>query len=68
LINLDRSPDRLAEFTKINAHLSEFTPFSAVDGQTLDLGVLQGAGLVTWDVFATYSTSALGCAMSHIGL
>ena len=63
LINLDRSPERLAEFTQMNAHLSEdFTRFSAVDGQTLDLGVLQGAGLVTSDILTTYSVGALGCA------
>jgi GR25 family glycosyltransferase involved in LPS biosynthesis len=69
LINLDRSPDRLAEFREINAHLSEdFTRFSAVDGQTLDLAVLQGAGLITSDILTTYSAGALGCAMSHIAL
>jgi hypothetical protein len=68
LINLDRSPDRLAEFTQINAQLSDFTRFSAVDGQTLDLGVLQGAGLITSDILATYSPGALGCAMSHVAL
>ena len=69
LINLDRSPERLAEFRKINAHLSEdFTRLSAVDGRTLDLGVLQGAGLITSDILKTYSTNDLAWAMSHIAL
>ena len=69
LINLDRSPERLAEFRKINAHLSEdFTRLSAVDGKTLDLGVLQSAGLITSDILTTYSTNELACAMSHIAL
>jgi glycosyl transferase, family 25 len=69
LINLDRSPERLAEFRANNVHLSEdFTRLSAVDGQKLDLGVLQGAGLVTSDILKTYSTNELACAMSHIAL
>jgi glycosyl transferase, family 25 len=69
LINLDRSPERLAEFSEINAHLGEgFTRFSAVDGGTLDVAVLQGAGLVASDILTTYSVGALGCAMSHIAL
>ena len=69
LINLDRSPERLVEFRKINAHMSEdFTRLSAVDGKTLDLGVLQSAGLITSDILTTYSTNELACAMSHIAL
>jgi GR25 family glycosyltransferase involved in LPS biosynthesis len=68
LINLDRSPERLAEFKQLNTHLVDCTRFSAVDGQTLDVTALQGAGLVNPDITATYSIGALGCAMSHIAL
>jgi GR25 family glycosyltransferase involved in LPS biosynthesis len=67
-MNLDRSPDRLAEFTRINSHLGEFTRFSAVDGRTVDLERLVGAGLVASDILTTYSVGALGCAMSHVAL
>jgi GR25 family glycosyltransferase involved in LPS biosynthesis len=68
LINLDRSPERLAEFAHTNAHLTEVTRFSAVDGDTLDKASLMRAGLVTSDLLKTYSTGALGCAMSHVAL
>jgi GR25 family glycosyltransferase involved in LPS biosynthesis len=63
LINLDRSPRRLAEFAHTNAHVTEVTRFSEVDGNALDRASIMRAGLVTSDLL-----SALGCAISHVAL
>jgi glycosyl transferase, family 25 len=68
LINLDRSPDRLAEFTALNRHLREIGRWSAVDGSTLDLPALIEQGLVARDIPAGFSKGILGSALSHIGL
>jgi len=66
LINLDRSPDRLAEFRKRNAHLFEVIRFPAIDGRMLDKEKLIKEGVIARDLH--YSDGALGCAMSHLAL
>lgn len=68
LINLDRSPDRLAEFLRTNAHLPTVTRFTAVDGRTLDPEVLVAEGLIEPGILSTYTVGALGAACSHLGL
>jgi GR25 family glycosyltransferase involved in LPS biosynthesis len=68
VINLDRSPDRLAEFAEFNGHLGRIVRFSAVEGRALNIGALVRAGLVAPDVLSTFSPGAVGCAMSHVGL
>ena len=66
LVNLDRSADRLAEFQRRNAHLSNVVRFAAVDGKALDRKELIGAGVIAPD--CGYTVGALGNAMSHITL
>lgn len=68
LINLDRSTDRLREFTALNRHLREIGRWSAVDGSTLDLPSLIEQGLVAPDTPNQFSKGSLGSALSHIGL
>ena len=68
VINLDRSPERMAAFSQVNAHLGEVVRYSAVDGRALDLAALVAARLVAPDIHKTYTQGAVGCAMSHIAL
>ena len=68
LLNLDRSPDRLAEFVRVNGHLGTVTRFAAVDGRTLDPQILVAQRLVEPAVLPTYTPGALGAACSHLGL
>ena len=68
LINLDRSPDRLAQFTDFNRHLTGVSRFPAVDGTTVDVAALERANLLDRNVLATYTPGALGCALSHVTL
>lgn len=68
VINLDRTPDRMAEFTAANAHLTEVARFSAVDGNTLDVPALIQRGIVTAELARFYTRAALGNALSHFAL
>jgi glycosyl transferase, family 25 len=68
LINLDRSPDRLAEFNSVNGHLGDVQRFRAVDGRTLDIEALVKIGLVERAILPTYTMGAIGCALSHLKL
>jgi tetratricopeptide (TPR) repeat protein len=68
VINLDRSPDRLAEFRSLNGHLAEITRFPAVDGQRLDIPSLAAQGLAATDILSMYRIGAVGDAMSNIAL
>jgi glycosyl transferase, family 25 len=67
-INLDRSQDRLVEFRKMNSHLSDAVRFSAIDGHRLDIESLARQGLLTRDIFPSYSVGAVGVALSHRSL
>lgn len=68
LINLDRTPERLESFRRINSHVKNLTRFSAVDGTKIDREALIANGILTRDVFPTYTNGALGNALSHIEL
>ena len=68
LVNLDRNPERLAEFCNVNRHLTSVSRFPAVDGKSLELESLVQQGTVTKDILSMYSIGALGCAMSNITL
>jgi glycosyl transferase family 25 len=68
VINLDRSPDRLAEFTAANGHLTELTRFPAIDGRSLDIPWLVRNGIVTEDIGTHYNVGAVGAALSHAAL
>lgn len=67
VITLSRTPQRLARFTKDNPNFT-FTPFTAIDGLTLDREKLQINNLVTAATKARYTAGALGVAMSHRAL
>jgi len=66
LINLDRTPDRLAEFWRINPNLKNVSRFPAVDGSTISREKLIEQNIFAPDV--TYSAGAIGCALSHLRL
>jgi GR25 family glycosyltransferase involved in LPS biosynthesis len=68
LINLDRTPERLAEFNRLNEHLGEVSRFRAVDGRTLDVDALTRIHLLHPSVVSSYTKGALGCALSHLAL
>jgi glycosyl transferase, family 25 len=68
VINLDRSGDRLTEFTAVNGHLADVARFPAIDGQRLDIASLVRRGIVTQDILDWYPIGAVGNAMSHIAL
>ena len=67
VINLDRSRDRLLAFEKLNGHLKpNFSRFPAVDGKSVDRGLLVDRGIITADL--GYGDGALGNALSHLAL
>ena len=66
LINLDRSPERLAEFNARNGHLRDVIRFSAVDGNDLDRAELVARGVIEPDL--GYTAGALGNSLSHFRL
>ena len=68
LINLDREPERLAEFVRMNGHLEMVTRYCAVDGKSLDTQALTARGLIDPAIFPTYTKGALGNACSHLAL
>jgi len=68
VINLDRTPDRMAEFAAANAHLTDVTRFSAIDGNTVDVPVAVQRGIITADIAKYYKRAALGNALSHFAL
>lgn len=70
VINLERSPDRLAEFRSANTHLESVVRFPGVDGKTLDIAELERQGILGSDLVSPdfYTIGAVGAAMSHIAL
>jgi glycosyl transferase, family 25 len=68
LINLDRAADRLREFAAVNARLSGFIRFPAVDGSGLDPAALTRSGIIDPGVLDTYTAARLGGALSHLAL
>ena len=58
LINLDRSPERLAQFTALNRHLQTVSRFSAVDGKHVNRGDLVQRGII--DPALDYTDGAVG--------
>lgn len=66
LINLDRTPERLADFYRVNSHLKDVSRFSAVDGRTIDRKKLVERGIFGEGV--RYTDGAIGNALSHLRL
>jgi glycosyl transferase family 25 len=67
-INLDRSPDRLAEFKSVNSHLASATRVPAIEEHRIDIASLAQQGLVQADILSTYRIGALCQALSHRAL
>jgi GR25 family glycosyltransferase involved in LPS biosynthesis len=65
VINLDRTPERLAAFAAQNPGL-DFERFAAADGATRPRAAWIADGLITPDNI--YSSGAIGCAASHVAL
>ncbi len=66
LINLDRSPARLAEFMARNAHLRDVSRFAAVDGSQVSRTDIVNRGII--EPTLDYTDGALGNALSHFSL
>ncbi len=66
LINLDRSPERLAAFHARNPHLEDVRRFSAIDGRRLVRSDLVKQGLLEGE--PDYTPGALGLFLSHVEL
>jgi glycosyl transferase, family 25 len=69
-INLDRSRERLAEFMRLNSHLSEIVRFPAVDGRAADIADIARQGLVTENILGedAYNPGAVGLALTQAAL
>jgi GR25 family glycosyltransferase involved in LPS biosynthesis len=66
VINLDRTPERLAKFGRRNGAHTAIRRFPAVDGATLRMEDLIARGLITAKLELT--SGALGNALSHLAL
>jgi GR25 family glycosyltransferase involved in LPS biosynthesis len=66
VINLDRSPRKLAEFEAANRGHIAYERFAAVDGLSVSMETLVADGKVHPDL--RYTPGAIGCALSHIAL
>jgi len=66
VINLDRSPERLAAFRANNGFLSGLERFAAIDGKRIDRARLIADGLL--DRTVAYTDGAIGVALSHLAL
>jgi len=66
LINLDRSPERLADFTRTNGFLPQIRRFPGVDGKSLDLPALIAAGILAPET--PWTAGAIGSSLSHVRL
>src|ERR1700681_4943930 len=66
VISLERTPERLVEFRKLNAHLKDVTVFKAIDGMALSQDDLAARGLIVPPIH--YTPGTLGSMMSHTAL
>jgi glycosyl transferase, family 25 len=66
VISLERTPERFAEFCRLNGHLKDVRVFQAVDGLWLCEDDLAARGFIVPPVH--YNLGALGGLMSHIAL
>jgi len=66
IISLERTPERLAEFRRVNAHLKDVIVFKAVDGASLSQDDLAARGLIVPPIH--YAKGPLGTMMSHTAL
>jgi GR25 family glycosyltransferase involved in LPS biosynthesis len=64
VINLDRTPERMHQFQRVNPHLEHVTRFPAVDGKTVGRAEL----IQTFANPIFYTDGAVGNALSHLRL
>lgn len=64
VLNLDRSPERLARFRRDNPSHADIHRFPAIDGRTLDRQAVIAKGLLAPEF--DYADGALGSALSHL--
>jgi GR25 family glycosyltransferase involved in LPS biosynthesis len=63
VISLERTPERLDTFQRLNGSIKDCQVFRAVDGQKISRSEFNANGLC--DGTVTYSAGAMGCALSH---
>jgi GR25 family glycosyltransferase involved in LPS biosynthesis len=68
LINLDRSPERLRQFTEVNRHLSHVERFPAIDGGQQDIAALIRNGTIEEPALERYTAGNLGLALTQLAL
>jgi glycosyl transferase, family 25 len=66
LVNLDRNPERLAAFHRINPHLHSVVRVSAMDGARYSRPMLIEKKILA-EPMPEYTNGAIGCALSHLG-
>src|ERR1700694_1327565 len=66
VISLERTPARLVEFRKLNAHLKDVTVFKAIDGMALSQDDLAARAWIVPPIH--YTPGTLGSMMSHTAL
>ncbi|GJD34920.1 glycosyltransferase family 25 protein [Methylobacterium aerolatum] len=66
VINLEKSSERMRDFSINNSHITNFSTFRAVDGNLLSRENLEADQLITADL--EYGPGTLGCALSHVEL
>ena len=64
-LNLARRPDRNERFLKVNAGIAEFCRMAAVDGDSVRNEDLVADGVIV-EPLHSYTSGALGCALSHL--
>ncbi len=65
VINLDRTPERFAEFMSMNAIPGvEFVRIKAVDGNAIDRKLLASEGIITENLI--FTNNSIACALSHM--
>lgn len=67
LVNLDRSPERLAAFRRINTHLASVVRVPAMEGSRFSRPLLIEKKILA-EPMAEYTNGAIGCALSHLSL
>jgi glycosyl transferase family 25 len=65
LINLDRNPERLAQFHRVNAHLTQVERVPAMDGARYSRTMLVENKILA-ESMRGYTDGAVGCALSHL--
>ncbi len=68
LINLDRSPERLQQFTAVNGHLTNVERFPAIDGGRQDVAALIRDGMIEEAALERYTAGNLGLALTQLTL